>query len=165
MGMNAETNDIYGHDAGYGFGVAVAYAHGYGYGSGYGHGSGHGCGSGEGDDWLAFIPAYAGPAGDAAIAAGATLALWKSDADGQPCNGGSGDPVAIGDVQEVDGPLEICTRRALHGTHKPKAWKGTRLWVVALYPPIQVNEDALASLRREIICEICVTATLEGLQQ
>jgi hypothetical protein len=38
---------------------------------------------------------------------------------------------------------------------KPTAWKGERLWVVALYPPVTVvDEDKFAGKKREILAEI-----------
>jgi len=82
-----------------------------------------------------------------------TLALWRSDKDGKPTNGGSGDPVAPGLTQEIPGPLRICTKNALHGTTSPGQWKGERWWVVALHEPVVRQDDKIASLKRTIVCE------------
>jgi hypothetical protein len=58
-------------------------------------------------------------------------------------------------IEEEKGPLVACQAGALHATMNPSKWKGERLWVVALYPPIEtVDEDKFASLKREIIAEI-----------
>ena len=57
-------------------------------------------------------------------------------------------------IEEIPGPLAICTRNALHATFHPPKHKGERLWVVAMYPPFQCDEDKLGALKREIICEI-----------
>jgi hypothetical protein len=57
-------------------------------------------------------------------------------------------------VQEIQGPLQICTGNALHGTINPSKWKGERLWIVALDEPVQEEDDKVASLRREILAEI-----------
>jgi hypothetical protein len=58
-------------------------------------------------------------------------------------------------IEEESGPLVPCRRGALHATMSPQKWKGERLWVVALYPPvIHVDDDKMASLKREIIAEI-----------
>jgi len=57
-------------------------------------------------------------------------------------------------VEEITGPLEICTKNALHATLDPRKWKGERLFVVALYPPFQNQDDKWASLKRKIVMEI-----------
>ena len=58
-------------------------------------------------------------------------------------------------IEEEKGPLKPCQAGALHATMKPQDWKGERLWVVALYPPVvKVDDNKFASLKREIIAEI-----------
>lgn len=59
----------------------------------------------------------------------------------------------LGQVHKIDGPLKLCTRNALHATYKPDEWKGSRIWIVAIHPPFQVDGDKLGSLKREIIAE------------
>ena len=85
----------------------------------------------------------------------AFLAFWKSDQAGMPCNGGSAaTPASVGKVEEISGPLEICTARGLHATLDPDKHKGERIWLVALYGEVQRSEDKVASLKREILAEI-----------
>ena len=130
-------------------------ATGYGcygrYGSGSGDGSGSGYGSGDGY-WLAIASTFI-----AKLKAipDAFLAFWKSDKAGMPCNGGSAaTPASVGKVEEISGPLEICTARGLHATLDPDKHKGERIWLVALYGEVQRSEDKVASLKREILAEI-----------
>src|SRR3990167_9226911 len=97
---------------------------GYGYGDGYGDGDGNGNGYGDDSDsiiyWMQSLPML-----DTAIdKAGAILAYWLSNADGTPANGGSGTKARVGLVEEISGPLKICTKNALHGTLKPPKWSG-----------------------------------------
>src|SRR3990167_3161333 len=112
-------------------------------GNGDGNGNGYGYGTGYGDDsdsiiyWMQSLP-MPDPAIDKA---GAILAYWLSNADGTPANGGSGTKARVGLVEEISGPLKICTKNALHGTLKPPKWSGERVWIVALYPPFQFQED------------------------
>ena len=142
----------------YGSGDGSGYGSGYGAGDGYGYGYGYGGGYGSGDGyWLLVLYARLKTAGKkiAVRWEKAKLAFWKSDAKGLAANGGSMDsPAHEGLVQEIKGPLAICTRRALHGTLEPDKWKGERLWIVALYPPFQIQEDKIGALKREIICEV-----------
>ena len=56
-------------------------------------------------------------------------------------------------VQAVDGPLTLCTPRALHATFTPQKWKGARTWIVAMYPPIAQEGDKIGALKREIVME------------
>ena len=56
-------------------------------------------------------------------------------------------------LETFQGPLDLCTKNALHGTLLPEEWKGDRMWIVALYPPYVEQEDTACSLKREIICE------------
>ena len=86
------------------------------------------------------------------------IAFWKSDRDGKPSNGGSSDePACPGLVQKVQGPLELCTNRALHATLKHDKWNGERLWVVALKGDVQISEDKCGALEREILGEVILS--------
>jgi hypothetical protein len=86
---------------------------------------------------------------------GAVLAFWRSAKDGTPANGGSGPARCVGMIEEMKGPLHPCKPGALHATLNPAKWKGERLWIVALYPPVvHVDEDKCASLKREILAEV-----------
>lgn len=126
---------------------------GDGSGDGSGSGSGDGSGSGYGYGYGAFAPSeLAALAGT--VPNGATLAFWKSGADGRPCNGGKGEPVKKGDRQKILGPLELCGPRALHATLRPDQWKGERLWLVALYGEVLSDGDKLGALEREILGEV-----------
>ncbi len=145
----------YGDGSGSGSGSGDGFGYGYGDGSGSGYGFGYGSGFGYGDGYgyHTFV-ATGNERAKELEQSGATIGLWRSNADGRPANGGSGEPIKQGLIQEIPGPLEICTQRALHATHHPKQWKGERLWLVALYPPVEVHSDKMASLKREIICEV-----------
>jgi hypothetical protein len=57
-------------------------------------------------------------------------------------------------VEEIAGPLEVCTPKALHGTLAPWKWKGERCFVVALIGEVQEQEDKLGALKREILAEV-----------
>jgi hypothetical protein len=138
--------------------------YGYGYGSGYGYGDGDGYGYGYGDGskqyWLATIPHFARKWPDTLqqrLAAlqedGATIAFWRSDAKGRACNGGNNAPVSPGTVEEIPGPLKICTRNALHATFIPPNWNGDRWWIVALIGEVQIDGDKVGALKREVIGE------------
>jgi hypothetical protein len=147
--------DGYGYGYGDGDGDGDGYGYGYGYGYGSGNGSGNGYGDGDGDGYLRMvIEAAGGPRAARLLNEGATVSFWRSNKAGEPANGGSGPKGYPGLIEEIAGPLEICTKRALHATTKPWKWKGERLWIVALYPPIQTDDDKIGSLKREIICEI-----------
>ena len=131
------------------FGVVPSWCDGSGTGSGYGdgytYGSGYGYGSGSGY-WKKIIEGFTSYAG--------TLAFWRSAKDATPSNGGFAAPVKAGDRQTIAGPLRICTRNALHGTHDPSRWDGDRLWLVALHGEVQWDDDKCAALEREIIMEL-----------
>jgi hypothetical protein len=151
-----------GSGSGSGSGSGYGYGYGYGYGDGDGYGSGSGYGYGDGDKsyWSAVVDAYASlwPKSlqdrlSQVRTEGATVAYWRSDAKGRPCNGGSGKPVEPGTVQEVRGPLRLCGSGALHATLLPRKWKGDRLWVVALWGPVEEDDDKMGALKREIIAE------------
>src|SRR3990167_8493907 len=137
----------YGNGNGDGNGYAYGNVDGDGDGNGYGNGNGYGDDSDSIIYWMQSLP-MPDPAIDKA---GAILAYWLSNADGTPANGGSGTKARVGLVEEISGPLKICTKNALHGTLKPPKWSGERVWIVALYPPFQFQEDKIASLRREFI--------------
>lgn len=133
--------------------------YGYGYDSGYGYddGSGYGYDSGSGyGDSIASETYFAALAGyySSYSREGAVLAIWKSDARGKPANGGSKTIAVPGLVEELQPPLEICTKQALHATFNPRKWKGDRLWIVALYGQIAVQDDKIAALKREIVAEV-----------
>ena len=131
---------------------------GYGYG-GDGHGyDGGGCGDGYGDGhgycddgryssyWSAVLAEHAVP--------GAEMGFWWSDSAGLPVNGGAWDrPAAVGMVQEIAGPLVLCSH-ALHATADPARWYGDRLWVVALHGPVAVGHGKIGALRREFVAEV-----------
>ena len=153
---------------GYGYGYGGGYGYGYGYGGGYGYGSGDGDGYGDGYGYSygdgygygsdTFVKAFV----DHPLVVKATsdgsqvvLAVWRSGSDGCPVNGGqSTEPVCPGLIQEVAGPLRICTANALHGTTDPSKWQGDRWWVVALFEPVQRGGDKIASLKRLIVAEL-----------
>ena len=122
---------------------------------GYGDCSGYGSGSGYWEALLAseiLLGTKTLRERSAALEThGATLAYWKSEQGGKPANGGSGDARTVGMVEEIPGPLNICTSHALHGTLNPLRWKGDKMWIVALYPPVEKDGDKLGSLKREIL--------------
>jgi uncharacterized protein YjbI with pentapeptide repeats len=86
-------------------------------------------------------------------AAGRVIAYWCSDTWGRPANGGTGEPVSPGVVQGEPGPLSLCLKGTLHATRHPHKWKGTRVWVVALFGEVQEQTDKLGTLRRMAIGE------------
>jgi hypothetical protein len=85
--------------------------------------------------------------------AGVPIAFWRSDKRGCACNGGRNGPVRPGAIEEIVGPLRICTAHGLHATLNPAKWKGERWWIVALHGEVQRRDDKLASLKREVIGE------------
>ncbi len=171
--------DGYGYGDGCGSGFGDGYGYGYGYGSGFGDGCGFGSGSGSGSgygDGCGF--GFGDGSGSetywqAAIAVFAqkwpknqqqrlrllqetekvVIAFWLSDERGQACNGGRNEPVQPGTIEELPGPLQICTSRALHATFLPPKWKGSRWWIVALHGEVQREDDKVAGLKREILGE------------
>jgi hypothetical protein len=66
--------------------------------------------------------------------------------------------VKPGTVEKVEGPLELCSTKALHATLIPPKWKGERLWVVALHGEIAGDEEKYGALEREIIGECFLQA-------
>jgi hypothetical protein len=157
-GYGSGSGDGYGY--GYGDGDGSGYGYGYGSGYGYGYGSGYGSGSGSGSYWLACIPYFAAKWTDAQRArlrelqeSGAKICYWRSDEEGRACNGGSNKPVTPGTVEKITGPLQLCTRKALHATLIVPKWTGERVWVVALIGEVQGDEEKFGALQREIIGE------------
>lgn len=138
-------------------GVGDGYGVGVGYGAGDGFGCGYGCGVGYSYDkfFEQFLESTIPKETYLKFKKiGAKIAIWKTNKDATPSNGGSGGVRKAGDVEEVEGPLEICTERALHATLEPQIWKGERMFAVALYPPVVGNGEKYASLKREIIMEL-----------
>ena len=124
--------------------------YGYGYGDGYGDGSGY---------WRPAALAAIAKWTDAQRArlagiGSAFIAFWRSDKHGKPSNGGSGDPVGVGSIQEIAGPLALCGPSALHATMNPGKWSGERVWIVALHGEVIHQDDKCGSLKREILGEV-----------
>ncbi len=147
----------YGDGDGYGDGYGKGYGDGDGYGYGYGDGYGKGYGDGDGDGYgslLSLLAAY-DPADLAPYGPDVTLGIWRSGKDGLPANGGrAGKPARPGLVQEVAGPLRLCSANALHATLKPQNWNGERWWLVALIGEVQKQDDKMGALKRVIVCEL-----------
>ncbi len=144
---------ISGDGSGYGYGDGSGDGSGYGDGDGSGYGDGDGDGDGSGSGyWTAVIDQQDTTA--SARSRGAEVALWRSDSQGRPSNGGSGTVATVGLVEELPGPLQICNKGALHATLDPGKWNGERLWLVALYGEVQREDDKLAALKREFLAEI-----------
>jgi hypothetical protein len=57
-------------------------------------------------------------------------------------------------LQEVAGPLRLCSANALHATLTPQSWSGERWWVVALLGPVEKQKDKMGALRRLIVEEL-----------
>ncbi len=136
-----------------------------GYGSGDGSGSGYGDGYGSGDGsgywsllFRAAVKTWTREQQDAMAQAeqnAAAIAFWKSTRAGGSANGGAMFEIAApGLIQEVAGPLKLCSGRALHATLNPSKWKGGRLWVVALYGELAHDSDKIGALKREILGEV-----------
>lgn len=150
----------FGYDDGHGFGLGDGYNYGFGYRDGDGYGDGYGVG--DKAYWSSAIDWFAARWPETQRrrlvelrAQGATIAYWRSDADGRACNGGSNEPVESGTVETVDGPLKICTEQALHATLLPPKFDGPRWWIVALIGEVQESDTKLGALKREVIGE-CV---------
>jgi hypothetical protein len=139
-------------NSGYGSGSGSGSGYGYGYGDGYGDGDGYGYGSGSGD-FIEYLAALLDPwrkEHDQAV-----LAFWRSNRDGTPANGGIGSARFAGMVEEIPGKeLRLCCAAALHATVDPKQWQGDRWWVVALYPPLLVDDNKLGACRRKIVQDL-----------
>ena len=143
MSVMTETFEAYDADS-------SGYGYGYGYGDGYGDGSGDG--DGEKSEGIVALARRSIPAAlqdDPRV-----LALWNSNADGTPANGGSGPAAYVGLRQSVKGPLELCTARGLHATLQPESWKGERTWIVALSGEVMGDAHKMAALEREIVAEV-----------
>ena len=151
--MDAELSERNG--SGYGSGSGYGDGSGDGSGDGYGDGSGSGSGYGSG---VVHEPYWVAAAESAirigCYRPGAIFAVWRSRADGTPANGGSAQPVKVGDIQTSPGPLDLCKPGTLHATWQPEKWKGCRWWAVAMYPPYIIGDNKIGSLKREIIAEI-----------
>jgi hypothetical protein len=85
---------------------------------------------------------------------GAKIAYWKSDINGKPANGGTGEPVKVGHVDVITGPVKLCTKAALHATYNLEMWEGKRVWLVALSGEIKQEQDKLGATQREILAEL-----------
>lgn len=113
-------------------------------GDGYGYGSGHGSGYGYGHDsyWKLLLghPTHKG-----------TRAFWRCTSENTPANGGTGTVAREGLVEEIPGPLQICTANALHGTLDPTKHSGTHWWVIELIGKTQKEDDKLGALKRVFI--------------
>ena len=141
-------------------GSGDGYGSGYGSGDGSGYGYGYGSGYGSKEYWASLIPAFAAKwdkAGRTRLLnlqkEGHTIAYWRSNAAGKPCNGGNGGAVYPGLVQTIKGPLALCGDGALHATTIPPQWKGDRIWIVALKGDVKWQDDKCGALCREIIGE------------
>jgi len=165
-GYGYGSGDGYGSGYGYGYGSGSGYGDGDGDGSGYGYGYGSGSGDGYGygdgskEYWSALVDTFAEkwePAQRARLRAlrgeNVTVAYWRSDANGKPCNGGRGAAVNPGLVQKIKGPLALCGDGALHATLIPPKWEGDRVWIVAMHGEVKWQDDKCGALEREIIGE------------
>ena len=134
-----------------------------GYGNGYGNNGYGNNGYGNGDNGYGYGYGYNGYAYWHATLAhihtpGAITAYWCANADGTPANGGNATTRAYpGLIQEIPGPLKMCTARALHATLAPGKWKGESIWIVQMYPPYIIDDDKIASLKRKFISEVAFT--------
>ena len=55
---------------------------------------------------------------------------WRvTDAQGRACNGGTADPLPIGEWSPIVENAEICVR-GWHTTSDPLRWRGVRVWLV-----------------------------------
>jgi hypothetical protein len=92
---------------------------------------------------------------DAAKAAGATIAFWRSTQAGGPANGGRKiERAAPGVVHTASGPLRLCESGTLHATFIPPKWKGERWWIVAMHGEVVDDDsDKIGALKREILGE------------
>jgi hypothetical protein len=89
--------------------------------------------------------------------AGHWIGFWNSDEAGQPARYGMAlqEAAGVGVIHRESGMLRsTCGRGQLHATRQPLHWPGSRVWVIALYTPIQADDLKAWSLKREIIGEI-----------
>ena len=136
---------------GYGYGSGDGYGDGYGYGYGYGSGDGYGSGYGDGKHAAAYLAAIIEPH---KLDRPHRVAFWRCNSDNTPANGGRGTVAKIGLIEEIEGPLKICTANALHATLQPENFKGSHWWIVALHGDIQQQEDKVGALKREFIAPL-----------
>ena len=146
----------YGYGDGYGYGYGDGSGYGDGYGSGYGYGDGYGYGSLKEAtvSFLSMLPEARKAHAKKLVSDGARIAYWRSGKDAKPSNGGKADPVDVGTIQKIEGPLKICTAQALHATYRLDQWKGDRIWLVALKGKVVEQDDKLGALEREILAEL-----------
>jgi hypothetical protein len=149
-----------GDGDGYGYGYGSGYGDGYGSGSGDGSGYGYGYGYGYGDGYgygyeKARSIYFAALLAPYKRGEDRQFLFWRSSTDGSPANGGrTKEKARVGLTEEAEGPLELCTHRALHGTLDPTKWKGERWWVVALHEPVVTDGDKAGSLKRTIVADL-----------
>jgi len=122
-----------------------------GYGYGYG-GDGSGSGDGSGEEMQIYFEALLSP--HKKLVPAMKVCFWRSNGDGTPCNGGNGKAAFVGKVEEIQGPLKLCSPNALHGTLSPKEWKGERLWIVGLHKPVVGDGSKFGSLKRTILADL-----------
>ena len=141
----------YGYGSGYGSGSGSGYGYGYGYGSGYGDGDDSGYGYG-------VVALARKLLSSCKFAADSFIALWLSDKDGKPANGGICTEAArVGLIQETKGPLSLCNPGTLHATLHPAKWKGDRVWIVAMHGELAFGDNKIGALKREILAEVKLT--------
>jgi hypothetical protein len=122
-----------------------------------------GDGYGDGSYWSKTIQYFAARWSDAQRARleelkalGAKICFWRSNKNGDAMRGKRIESAAPGVVHTVQGPLELCTDRALHATLIPPRWDGDRLWIVALKGEIAGDDEKYGALEREIIGEVSI---------
>lgn len=163
-----EYGDEYGYGYGYGYGFGVGYGYGFGLGRGYGQADEEGDGRGyriNADEfayyWQEVIKAFSLKWPDSQrqrmqelADSGATIAFWLSDEEGRANNGGTNNPVSVGIVEQLPGPLsDLCGSGSLHASLEPHYWRGTRWWIVALTGEVRRNNQKMWALKREILGE------------
>ena len=136
--------------------------YGDGGGDGYYYGDGYGYGNGCGFYWRSVMTYALHSWTDTQRARFQTiltknipLAFWRSNANGQPSNGGS--PIitaAPGVVHKTNGPLRLCENGTLHATMIPPKWIGERVWIVALHGKVIGDDEKFGCLKREILGEV-----------
>ena len=136
--------------SGSGSGDGSGYGYGSGSGSGDGYGDGDGSGDGSGDEKQNYFSALLRPF----QAAETIVGFWRCEKDMRPANGGTGNPRIVGTTEKLNAPLKICTVNALHATFDPSKWKGERWCIVRLAEPVQIQEDKIASLERQILADL-----------
>jgi hypothetical protein len=146
-----------GFGDGYGSGFGDGYGYGFGDGSGFGdgYGSGSGSGSGFGDGYGSGYKLLAEAVG------GPGALLWRSDAEGHPCNSGRGDPVHVGLIQELprEQLVQIC-QSGFHASSNPEKWSGPRLWIVRVEGDVQTDGEKVCGRKRTILAEFPLSKTV-----